>query len=60
MFHIGNILFPLKKQFVSALETNCFKLWDNQEHIDNERNRLKYVHLYVKKAEKSVGMKKKV
>ena len=60
MFHIGNILFPRKKQFVSALETNCFKLWNYQEHIDNERNRLKYVRFYVKKAEKSVGMKEKV
>ena len=60
MFHIGNILFPPEKQFVSALETNCFKLWDNQEHIDNERNRLKYVRFYVKKAEKSVGMNEKV
>ena len=60
MFHIGNILFPPEKQFVSDLETNCFKFWNYQEQLDNERNRLKYVHLYVKKAEKSVGMKKKV
>ena len=60
MFHIGNSLFPPKKQFVSALETNCFKLWNYQEHIDNEHNRLKYVRFYVKKAEKSVGMKEKV
>ena len=60
MFHIGNILFPPEKQFVSDLETNCFKLWNYQEQLDNERNRLKYVRFYVKKAEKSVGMKEKV
>ena len=60
MFHIGNILFPPEKQFVSTLETKCFCLWNYQEHIDNERNRLEYVRFYFKKAEKSVGMKEKV